>query len=232
MGFEERWDFLVGPWDECPGLFLPEKVLDLCFRVLPTPSKEIMTSIAFLAWDEDEALAYFGSMHKKRQAQKEDDMKREKWKQHPLYKENKETLIKTCNRSGLFPTGKKDKLVQQIVQNQPSDNDKAPCPLEAKLYDGKMESIPTSSAGLMRLSVAQLRAILRTHRVLDVGTKEELISRVGLLKAGYPEAAFSRERLCILHIIEAAKLITRTLTRFLLVRFPYSCPGDNLGSTF
>ena len=31
-----------------------------------------------------------------------------------------------------------------------------------------------------------------------------------LLKAGYPEAVFSRERLCILHIIEVAKLITRT----------------------
>lgn len=62
----------------------------------------------------------------------------------------------------------------------------------------------------MRLSVSQLRAILRTHQILDVGTKEELIARVGLLKAGYPEAAFSRERLCILHIIEVAKLITRT----------------------
>lgn len=71
-----------------------------------------------------------------------------------------------------------------------------------------MESIPSSSAGLIKFSVAQLRAILRTHNILEVGTKEELVTRVGLLKAGHPEAAFSRERLCILHMIEVAKEIT------------------------
>lgn len=46
------------------------------------------------------------------------------------------------------------------------------------------------------------------HNILEVGTKEELVTRVGLLKAGHPEAAFSRERLCILHMIEVAKEIT------------------------
>ena len=56
--------------------------------------------------------------------------------------------------------------------------------------------------------VAQLRAILRTHNILEVGTKEELVTRVGLLKAGHPEAAFSRQRLCILHMIEVAKELT------------------------
>lgn len=70
-----------------------------------------MMSIAFLAWvSPDEASAYFSSMHKKRHAQKEDDMKREKWKQHPWYKESKETLVKMCNRSGVFPTGKNRSL--------------------------------------------------------------------------------------------------------------------------
>ena len=59
----------------------------------------------------------------------------------------------------------------------------------------------------MKLPVAYLRAILRAHNVLEDGTKEELITRVGLVKAGYPEAAFSRERLCILHMIAVAKQI-------------------------
>ena len=68
-----------------------------------------------------------------------------------------------------------------------------------------MKSTPSSSAGLIKLSVAQLRAILRTHNILEVGTKEELVTRVGLPKAGHPEAAFSREHLCILHMIEVAK---------------------------
>ena len=68
-----------------------------------------------------------------------------------------------------------------------------------------MKSTPSSSAGLIKLSVAQLRAILRTHNISEAGTKEELVTRVGLPKAGHPEAAFSRERLCILHMIEVAK---------------------------
>ena len=108
MSFEEWPDFPVGTWDECPGLFLPEKVLELCYRVLPSASKETMMSIAFLAWvSPDEASGYFSSMHKKWHAQMEDDMKKEKWKQHPWYKEKKETLVKMCNSSGIFPTGKK-----------------------------------------------------------------------------------------------------------------------------
>lgn len=56
------------------------------------------------------------------------------------------------------------------------------------------------------MSVAQLRAILRLHSI-DVGTKEELIARVGLLKANHSEAAFSRERLCLLHYVSVAKEI-------------------------
>ena len=78
---------------------------------------------------------------------------------------------------------------------------------ENDLYDGNLSSLPSSTAGLVKLSVAHLRAILRAHSVLEIGTKEELLARVGLLKAGYPEAAFSRERLCILHMIVVAKQI-------------------------
>ena len=29
--------------------FLPEKILEMCFRVLPNPSQAVMTSVAFLA---------------------------------------------------------------------------------------------------------------------------------------------------------------------------------------
>ena len=80
---------------------------------------------------------------------------------------------------------------------------------DGNLYDGNVESIPSSSAGLIKLSVAQLRAILRTHNILEVGTKEELVTRVRLLKAGNLEAAFSKERLCILNMIVVAKEITK-----------------------
>lgn len=209
MGYKERRDFPSGPWDESPGIFLPEKVLNICFRVLPTPSQAVMTSVAFLAWVSlDEASSYFSTMHKKLQDQKEEDLQRETWKLHPLYQESRETLVKMCSESGLLTTGKKHELVQRIAKNETHKKDLVKLD-KSELYDGDMESIPSSSPGLMRLSVAQLRLILRTHRVLEVGTKEELVTSVGLLKAGYPEAAFSREHLCILHIMEVAQQITK-----------------------
>lgn len=100
--------------------------------------------------------------------------------------------------------------MRRIVENSTMSDSETISPLkDGNLYDGNVEPIPSSSAGLIKLSVAQLRAILRTHNILEVGTKEELVTRVGLLKAGHLEAAFSRERLCILHMIEVAKEITK-----------------------
>ena len=40
QSYETRCDFSSGSWDECPGLFLPDKVLDTCFRANPVPSPE------------------------------------------------------------------------------------------------------------------------------------------------------------------------------------------------
>ena len=211
MSFEERRDFPVGPWDECHGVFMPEKVLDTCFRVLPAPTKDMMMSIALLAWvTPEEASTYYSSVHKKLKDQKEEDIKRETWKQHALYQESKETLVKMCSGSGLLTSGKKHELVECVAGNTPGKSELVAYLNETDLYDGKIGSIPNSTTGLMRLSVAQLRAILRQHQILVLGTKEELITRVGLLRAGYPEATFSRERLCILHMVEVAIKITST----------------------
>lgn len=108
MSFEERRNFPVGPWDECRGVFMPEKVLDTCFRVLPAPMKDMMMSIALLAWvTPEDASTYYSSVHKKLKDQKEEDIKRETWKQHALYQESKETLVKMCSGSGLLTSGKK-----------------------------------------------------------------------------------------------------------------------------
>jgi len=49
LSFEARKNFHVGPWDESPGIFLPVKVLDTCFKAIPSPSDDIMQSITFLA---------------------------------------------------------------------------------------------------------------------------------------------------------------------------------------
>lgn len=113
---------------------------------------------------------------------------------------------------------KKYDLVQRIVENQ-GKADGRKLLTEADLYDGKISTIPNSTAGFMKLSVAHLRAILRRrHNILEVGMKDELKARVGLVKAGHPEAAFSRERLCILHYITVAKQIYRNWVEMSSIR--------------
>lgn len=210
LSYEARHDFPSGPWDKCPGLFLPEKVLETCFRAIPFPSDEELKAVAFLAWVSiEEASEFYENARKQLRLQKEEDLKRELWKLHPLYKENRETLIRKLNEANLIQTGKKYELVQRIVKSRDEGDEFGNKLSETDLYDGNTSSIPKSTAGLMKLSVAHLRAILRAHNVLEIGSKEELIVRVGLLKAGHLESAFSRERLCILQCIMVAKEISR-----------------------
>lgn len=67
----------------------------------------------------------------------------------------------------------------------------------------------------MKLSVAHLTAILRAHDVLEDGSKDELIARIGLLKAGHQKQLFPCERLCILHLIAAAREISQNQATFI-----------------
>ena len=167
MSYEARRDFPSGPWDKCPGLFLPEKVLETCFRAIPFPSGEELKAVAFLAWVSiEEASEFYENARKQLRLQKEEDLKRELWKLHPLYKENRETLIRKLNEANLIQTGKKYELVQRIVKSRDEGDEFVNKLSETDLYDGNTSSIPKSVAGLMKLSVAHLRAILRTHNVL------------------------------------------------------------------
>lgn len=89
-------------------------VLDTCFRVLPTPSKEMLMSIAFVS--PEDASIYYNSMQKKMIEQKDQDIKRETWRHH--YQESKETVVKMCSNSGLLVSGNKHELVEHVVDNK------------------------------------------------------------------------------------------------------------------
>ena len=210
LSYEARRDFPRGPWDECPGLFLPDRVLETFFRVLPSPLEDELKAVAFLEWvSVKEASQFYASAIKQLQQQREEDLKREAWKLHPLYAESRPTLVAKLTERCLNPNGKKYELVKQIVESSEEAKNIVNMLSETDLYDGNISSIPHTTASLMKLSVAHLRAILRAHDILEVGSKDELIARVALLKAGHQEAAFSRERLCILHLIATAKEISR-----------------------
>ena len=87
--YEARRDFPRGPLDECPGLFLPDRLLETSFRVLPSPMEDELKAIAFLAWETvQEASQFYTSTKIQLQQQREEDLKREAWKLHPLYQES------------------------------------------------------------------------------------------------------------------------------------------------
>ena len=97
-------------------MFLTEKVLESAFRVLPSPLEEELRAIAYLGWiSVDGALQFYASVQKQLSQQKEEDLKREAWKLHPLYKESRTALIERAG--GMNPNLKKDELVQQIVES-------------------------------------------------------------------------------------------------------------------
>lgn len=60
---------------------------------------------------------------------------------------------------------------------------------------------------LNKQPVRYLRAVLANHGILSVGTKEELIIQIGLLKCGQHQAIFSRERKALLELISMLKEI-------------------------
>ena len=63
--------------------------------------------------------------------------------------------------------------------------------------------------------MAHLTAILQAHDVLEAGSKDKSIARIGLLKAGHQKQLFPRERLCMLYLIAAAREISQNQATFI-----------------
>ena len=49
LPMEER-ALLLGPWDNITGIFLPSKIVDLCFTVVQVLNDELTNLIALLSW--------------------------------------------------------------------------------------------------------------------------------------------------------------------------------------
>ena len=65
---------LLGPWDDIPSVYLPSKVLDLCFNVFQHPSDDIIHLISLLSWTTPQEVR---SYHEKIQTQVENQIRSE-----------------------------------------------------------------------------------------------------------------------------------------------------------
>lgn len=74
-----------GQWDEIPGLFLPSKILDLCYLVMPDPPENICKLIALVAWvPTRDREAYYSKMDEAVKKIVTTDQQQQIWKEHPL----------------------------------------------------------------------------------------------------------------------------------------------------
>lgn len=82
-----------------------------------------------------------------------------------------------CLAKRISFVGKKHELVAKLAEEKDADRDVC-------IYDGIISNVPSSVSPLNKQPVQYLRAVLSHHGILRVGTKEELIIRIGLLKCG------------------------------------------------
>ena len=192
--------------DDTPGAFLPSKILEMLFKVLTHGIDTCLPAIAFLSWcTEDEVEQFFSENKEKLDKSFQNEKDRAYWSQDELYKMNDKTALQElCKKNDIYFEGKKHEYVQQIIEKL---DWKPPPTLER--YNGDISSIPRLTTEVAKLSVFKLREILRFHNILDCGTKDELILRVGMLKANRAYLAFFKESEAIINLITA----TRTLIR-------------------
>ena len=74
-------------------------------------------------------------------------------------------------------------------------------------YNGNLSSLPTSTSGLNRLTIPKLRCILQHHGYTPIGTKDQLVLRVYLLRHRQTAAIVARERCQMKNFINLCRKI-------------------------
>ena len=197
-----------GPWKEMPGLYLPTKILDLCFSAIPEPPADTFMLIALLAWvTPDEAREYYSKLKQQQNATLDNDRKNADWNNLPLFKNNtKEQLLKLCRelKIPVKPTALKVELVILISEKR---GEPTPITVPQKRYTGRQLSIPTSVLAINRLPSSKLREILHYHGFVFIGSKDQLTLKVHLLRHGNTAAITGREEEQIKDLIRVTKLL-------------------------
>lgn len=189
---------------DTPGAFLPSKILEMMFKVFSHGTDNILSGISFLTWcTEKDVTTFFQNYKEKLDKSFVSDKEKEYWSQDELYQCNsKEQLEGLCRKERIPTEGKKHDCVKRLVEKMGSEK---PPPLEE--YNGDLSSLPDSITDIAKLSIYKLKEILRFHNVLDCGTKDELVVRVGMVRGGRKYLAFHRELEAIRNLITATRSI-------------------------
>lgn len=93
MPFELRHDFVTGTWDCSPELFLLTHIHEHDFPIFTMFAPYMLATVGLLTWCPDEVVEkYLTKKEDERKANYNDCLERERWRQHPLFAEKRESL--------------------------------------------------------------------------------------------------------------------------------------------
>ena len=236
LPLNERKHLENGPWDDIPGLLLPSRILQLCTQVISDPPEAILEQISLLAWIPTSLCKQFYEKQKKHiEDMIANDCNREAWNAHPLMRSyKKQELESMCRRKRIPISSSLNKFELVRLLSEHSKETPIPTP---PLYSGSLASVPDTTTSIARLSVGKLRAILHWHHISPLGTKEELVLRVFLLRQQKTAVMFNQQEEDIRNtidivdkVIKAERVMNMSLTSHVYHkrRYSTSTANDNL----
>ncbi|XP_045170664.2 uncharacterized protein LOC123533093 [Mercenaria mercenaria] len=178
-----------------PDFFLPSRILNLTHLVFKDPPRYITEQISLLAWVPPQDVDKFINLKKEEEnAQIEKDRENMVWKSNPLFKLKKKELVQKCKQMTINQDGTKIDLIKRLWENQEDH-------IYEELYTGELETVPSTISGITSMSISAIRIILAHHEVKTVGSKEELVLRLFMLKH-QPDCCLDGKREGLLDLIK------------------------------
>ena len=193
LPLEERC-LLNGEWDNIPSVYLPTKVLDLCLSVIPKPDDSRIHLLALLSWvTPREVKEYISKQENQFDSQVKSEIQRRRWKVHPLYKNNNRDKLEAMCKSMRIPVTSslaKHNLAELICKRK---GEQCPPQYTQPLYHGNLSAVPCTTSAINKLTVHELRAILKHHGYSTIGSKDQLTLRVFMLRQNKRVGITARE---------------------------------------
>lgn len=187
---------------DLPALLLPSRVLDLLFLKNNAPPEDVIVDTAILAWiPVEDVKKYFQLKCEKIEKEYHNDLERETWRSHNLYKKSVAELQQECKNFKQSTSGQKHELVKKLALASGETERETFQPS----YNGKLSSLPKSLSEIKKMSIPTIKYILKSHAMSYVDSKDELVLRLYLMIHKRSNLAFYQEEKQLKHCIEIAK---------------------------
>ena len=199
---------------DVPGLFLPSRILDTFFIIDSDPPDDILHALALLTWiTVDDVIKYFKNKRERMESDYQQNIERENWRNHKLYKKSLAELHQICKKNDLPLKGNKHEIVRRIAEKNGETDENSFYPD----YNGQPSSLPNTIANIRRLPIATLKYILKSHALSYCGNKDDLVLRVFLLSHGRSYLCSFNQATKIKEMIATAKkIIAEEVKEYLL----------------